>query len=378
MTAMNTILRLEGIEKRVLRKKILQDISIQIKERSFTTILGPMGAGKTTLLKIIAGCIKPNKGRVYLGGEDITDLPIQKRKVAMVFQTFNLYPNLTVYENIASPLRAAHKSEHEIKKKVETQAEKLGISSLLGKHTYELSGGEGQRVLIGRALVKEADIYLLDEPLTNLDYKLRESMAREMKNILNAGGFKGTILYATPNYEEALSMSNTNSDTILLQNGRIIWSGSTLTSYLTPPCIAFAENFFSPPMNLFECKLIEEKDNVYLFVNDEIKLEVTHLKDVFQENGYILGLHSHSLHIEKKDDKMIPIIFNLTLAEVSPSGTLLHLKYDGKRVSAFLSHPQDFKGKLIKLFIYPHDFFIFSKKTGELIMKYRSINNGKN
>lgn len=373
-----TILRLEGIEKRALRKKILQDISIQIKERSFTVILGPMGAGKTTLLKIIAGCIKPNKGRIYLRGEDITDLPPQKRKVAMVFQNFSLYPNLTVYENIASPLRAAHKSEHEIKKKVETEAEKLGISSLLGKHVYELSGGEGQRASIGRALVKEADIYLFDEPLTNLDYKLRESMAREMKNILNAEGFKGTILYATPNYEEALSMSATDSDTVLLQHGRIMWSGPTLSSYLTPPCITFAENFPSPPMNFFECKLIEEKDDVYLFANDEIKLKVTHLKDTFQENGYILGLHSHSLHIEKKDDKMIPIIFNLTLAEVNPSGTVLHLEYDGKRVNGFLQHPQDFKEKILKLFVYPHDFFIFSKKTGELIMKYRSINNGKN
>ena len=373
-----TILRLEGIEKRILRKEILQDISIQIKKRSFTVILGPMGAGKTTLFKIIAGCIKPNKGRIYLRGEDVTDLPPQKRKVAMVFQTFNLYPNLTVYENIASPLRAVHKSNHEIKKKVLTQAEILGISSLLYKHVYELSGGEGQRVLIARALVKEADIYLFDEPLANLDYKLREGMAREMKNILSAEGFEGTILYATPNYEEALSMSTTNSNTILLQSGRIIWSGPTLFSYLTPPCIAFAENFPSPPMNFFESRLIEEKDDVYLFANDEIKLKVTHLKGVFQENEYILGLYPYSLHIEKKDEKMIPIIFNLILVEVNPSGTTLHLEYDGKKVTGFLPHPQDLKGKQLKLFIYPHDFFIFSKKTGELIMKYRSINNGKN
>jgi len=369
------ILRLEGIEKRVLRKKILQDISMQIEERSFTAILGPIGAGKTTLLKMIAGSIKPNKGRIYLRGKDITDLPPQKRKVAMVFQTFSLYPNLTAYENIASPLRAVHKSRHEIKKKVETQAEYLGISSLLDKHPHELSGGESQRVAIARALVKEADIYLFDEPLTNLDYKLRESMARELKDILSAEGFEGTILYATPNYEEALSMS---TDTVLFQNGRIIWSGPTLFSYLTPPCIAFAENFPSPPMNLFECKLIEEKDDVYLYATDEIKLKVTHLKDAFQENGYILGLHSHSLHIEKKDEKMIPIIFNLTLAEVTPSGTMLHLEYDGKGVTGFFSHPQDFKEKLLKLFVYPHDFFIFSKKTGEFIMRYRSINNGKN
>jgi len=369
------ILKLEGIEKKVLRKRILQDISIEVKEQSFTAILGPVGAGKTTLLKIIAGTTKSSKGRVFLRGKDITNLPPQKRKVAMVFQAFSLYPNLTVYENMASPLRAARKPEREIREKVKKQAEILGIGSLLNKHPYELSGGESQRVAIGRALVKEASVYLFDEPLTNLDYKLRESMSRELKDILTAKGFERTILYATPNYEEALSMSN---ETVLLQNGRVIWSGPTLESYLTPPCIAFAKNFPSPPMNLFECRLVEEADKLYLSASEEIKLNVTHPKDLFHENGYILGFQPHALHIEKKDKEMIPVTFHLTFVDITPSGTVLHLEHEGKEVSGFLPHPQDFKEKIIRLFVYPHDFFIFSKQNGELITRYRSTNNGKN
>jgi len=369
------ILRFEGIERKVLRKKILQDISIEVKEQSFTAILGPVGAGKTTLFKIIAGSIKPSKGKIYLRGKDITNLPPQKRRVAMVFQAFSLYPNLTVYENMASPLRAARRGESEIREKVETQAEILRMGSLLDKHPYELSGGEGQRVAIGRALVKEADVYLFDEPLTNLDYKLRESMSRELKDILTAEGFEGTVLYATPNYEEALSMS---TETILLQEGKVIWGGPTLESYLMPPCIAFAKNFSSPPMNLFECRLTREGDELYLYASKEIKLNVTHLKGLLHENGYILGLQPHVLYTEKKGPEMMPITVNLTLAEITPSGTMLHLEHEGKRATGFLQFPQDFKEKSLQFFVYPQDFFIFSKQSGELIMKYRSVHNGKN
>ena len=177
------ILRLEGIEKKVLRKKILQDISIEAKEQSFTAILGPVGAGKTTLFKIIAGSIKPSKGRVFLRGKDITNLPPQKRRVAMVFQAFSLYPNLTVYENMASPLRAARRPESEIREKVETQAEILRMGSLLDKHPYELSGGEGQKVALARALAIRPHLLLLDEPVSALDEQSRQRVCEELRRV---------------------------------------------------------------------------------------------------------------------------------------------------------------------------------------------------
>lgn len=363
---MEEVLRLEGIEKRVLGKKILQDISIRVRERSFTGILGPIGAGKTTLLKIIAGTVRPDRGRVYLRGKDITELPPQKRRVAMVFQGFSLYPNLTVFENIASPLRAVGRSSREIRIRVEEQAEYLGIVHLLNKYPHELSGGESQRVAIARALVKEADIYLFDEPLTNLDFKLRESLAIELKNIVKREGFKGTILYATPNFEEVLSMS---TETILIQSGKIVWSGPTLSSYLAPPCVDFARYFPSPPMNFFECHVIREGDSHYLFAAEELKLKITHVKDLLQDEGYILGIYPHCFYTQQKDGG-ISMTFDLVLAEVTPSGTLLHLEYKGRKVTAFLPYPQDFKERTIRLFVDPRDIFVFSKRTGELILRY--------
>lgn len=370
---MGEVLKLENIEKRVLGKKILQGISIQVRERSFTGILGPVGAGKTTLLKIIAGTVKPDRGKVYLRGEDITELPPQKRRVAMVFQGFSLYPNLTVFENIASPLRAEGRSSQEIRIRVEEQAEYLGIGSLLSKYPYELSGGESQRVAIARALVKEADVYLFDEPLTNLDFKLREGLTVELKNILKRKGFNGTILYATPNFEEVLSMS---TDTILIRDGKIVWSGPTLSSYLMPPCIDFARYFPSPPMNFFECRVIEKGNAHYLFVTEELKLEVTHVKDLLQDKEYILGIYPHHFYVQQKDGG-IPMVFDLILAEITPLGTLLHLEYRGGKVTAFLPHPQDFKEKTVLLFVDPRDIFVFSKRTGELILRYGGTSSGE-
>ncbi|MEM4674839.1 MAG: ABC transporter ATP-binding protein [Nitrososphaerota archaeon] len=370
---MEEVLRLEGIEKRFSGKKILQDISIQVRERSFTGILGPIGAGKTTLLKIIAGTVKPDKGRVYLRGMDITELPPQKRRVAMVFQGFSLYPNLTVFENIASPLRAEGRSGQEIRIKVEEQAEYLRIGSLLNKYPYELSGGESQRVAIARALVKEADVYLFDEPLTNLDFKLREGLAVELKNILKREGFNGTILYATPNFEEVLAMS---TDTILMRNGKIVWNGPTLSSYLVPPCIDFAKYFPSPPMNFFECHLIKEEDKHYLFATEELKLDVTCLKDLLQEGEYVLGIYPHHFSIQQTGDSIF-MTFHLILAEITPSGTFLHLEYKEEKVTAFLPHPQDFKGRVVRLFIDPRNIFVFSKRTGELILRYGGTDSGK-
>ncbi len=135
-------------------------------------------------MRIIAGTLKPDKGKVYLGDRDLTNVPPRNRRIAMISQGYNLYPNLTVFENIASPLRAERRPDQEVQQRVTKQARILKIDHLLDKHPYELSGGEAQRTALGRALVRDADIYLLDEPLTGLDYKLREGMTHELKEIL--------------------------------------------------------------------------------------------------------------------------------------------------------------------------------------------------
>jgi ABC-type sugar transport system ATPase subunit len=363
-------LKIDGIEKTLSGKKILNNISLEIEEETFTTILGPAGAGKTTLLKIISGTLKPDKGTIYLGDRDITNIRPRFRRVAMVSQGYNLYPNLTAYENIASPLRAQKKPDAEVEKRVQAQAELLHISELLDKRPYELSGGQCQRVALGRALIKEADIYLLDEPLTGLDYKLREEMTHELKEILNAEHFKKVVLlYAAPNYEEALSMS---TKTIILKDGTALWHGDTLEAYRRPPTLDVAQNFCSPPMNLFESRLMKDNGEIFLYASDEIRLRATHLKNELNEQEYMMGLQTHTFHFEENQPGLTPITFNLSLADVTPAGTILHLEYNGQPMSGYFHYPKDFKRGVLTLFVNPEDFFIFGKESGKLIMKYRS------
>ncbi len=361
-------LRIEGIEKSFAGKKILDNVNLEIEEDIFTGILGTAGSGKTTLMKIIAGTLKPDKGTVYLGDRNLSDVPPRNRRIAMISQGYNLYPNLSVFENIASPLRAERKPDKEVRQRVEKQAQILRIEHLLEKRPYELSGGEAQRTALGRALVKDADIYLLDEPLTGLDYKLREEMTHELKEILSSEHLhKINLLYATPNYQEVLSMSNR---TILMHMGKVLWHGDTIEAYHTPPNIQFVEHFYTPPMNLFQTTMKQIDGKPYLYASEEIKLPAGHLMDSLKQNEYILGLQTFSFNMEKGKDTL-QMTFFLTLADVTPAGTVLHLEYDGQRMNGYFPFPRDFKRGNIHLFAVPEDFYIFNRETGRLIMQYR-------
>lgn len=177
---------LENISKYYRGESFINDVTLEIKDGDFVTLLGRTGSGKTTLLRILAGIERPDKGRVLQDGVDITNVPVQKRNVAMVYQQFINYPSFTVYENIASPLRVSGKkySEQEIDKRVRETAELLNISHILNHLPEEVSGGQQQRTAIARALVKDVSLIILDEPLANLDYKLREELRESLKEYL--------------------------------------------------------------------------------------------------------------------------------------------------------------------------------------------------
>jgi multiple sugar transport system ATP-binding protein len=244
-------LTISDIAKRFGSVEALRGVSFQAEPGEFFALLGPSGAGKTTLLRIIAGIDQPDRGRVLLDGRDVADLPVRARDTAMVFQTFALYPHLSTFENLAYPLREARVRTEEIKRRVGEIAEMLRLSHALSRKPSTLSGGEQQRCAIGRALIRRPKLLLLDEPLTNLDAKLRHDTRAEFKR-LHRELRDTTIIYATPDQLEALSMGQRIG---VLKEGRIVQIGAPQTLYLEPHDEFVASLVGDPPINMIEATL---------------------------------------------------------------------------------------------------------------------------
>ena len=245
-------------------KKILalEDINLTIEDGQFFVLLGPSGAGKTTTLRCIAGLEKIDSGSVLFDNESVTEDQPASRDVSFVFQQFSLYPHYTVYENLAFPLRSPMRKlpEEEIKTKIENIAKMLKISNKLKNKATELSGGEMQRVAIGRALVRKPNIYLMDEPLSSLDAKLRESLRVELKNIQT--NLNATILYVTHDQAEATTLADKIG---VLKEGKIVQIGTPEEIYENPNSIYVSQRLGSPKINVLPGSLFNINDNIPTF-----------------------------------------------------------------------------------------------------------------
>jgi len=226
---------------------VLENLNFSIEDGEFVVILGPSGCGKTTLLRIIAGLERPTSGRIYFDGEDITDLPPSKRDVGMVFQNYALYPHMTVYENLAFPLKLKKVPKDEIDRRVKKIASILKIERHLHKKPRQLSGGQRQRVALGRALIKRPSLFLFDEPLSNLDANLRTEMRAEIGRLHRE--FQTTSIYVTHDQVEAMSLADR---VLILNRGKIEQFADPLTVYHEPASAFVASFVGSPPMNLIE------------------------------------------------------------------------------------------------------------------------------
>jgi len=226
---MKKIIELKNITKAFDGETVLNNISLDIYDNEFLTLLGPSGCGKTTLLRIISGFVQPDEGEVVFMGEDITDLPPHKRNVNTVFQKYALFPHLNVYENVAFPLREKKVPKDEIDKKVKEMLKLVMLSGFEKRNVTSLSGGQQQRVAIARALVNHPKVLLLDEPLSALDLKLRKDMQQELKNIQKSTGI--TFVFVTHDQEEALSMSDT---IVVMAEGKIQQIGTPVDIYNEP------------------------------------------------------------------------------------------------------------------------------------------------
>jgi multiple sugar transport system ATP-binding protein len=246
---------LEAVSKRYRRTQALSDLSLRVGDGELVVLLGPTGAGKTTTLRVAAGLERPDTGRVLVGGQDVTAAPPAARDVAFVFQQYSLYPHLSVYDNLAFPLRspARRVPEPEIRKRVHEIAELLRIEQKLASRATQLSGGQMQRVAIGRALVRQPAMYLMDEPLSSLDAKLRADLRVELKRIQRQLG--ATILYVTHDQTEAMTMASRIG---VLEKGRLVQLGTARQIYQDPNDIQVATRLGSPPVNLIPRPLFPE------------------------------------------------------------------------------------------------------------------------
>ena len=235
---------LEHVTKRFGDVVAVKDVTLTIADGSFTVLLGPSGCGKTTTLRLIAGLEEVTTGRIFIGGRDVTELEPKDRNVAMVFQNYALYPHLKVYDNIAFGLKAAKRPRNEIDRKVHEAARLLGIEDLLNRKPRQLSGGQQQRVAIGRAIVRNPNVFLFDEPLSNLDAKLRIQMRTELLRLHRR--LKTTTIYVTHDQEEAMTLGDT---VVVMKEGEIMQIGTPWEIYNRPRNIFVAGFIGSPEMN---------------------------------------------------------------------------------------------------------------------------------
>src|SRR3954462_15067168 len=223
----------------------IRDVSLTLERGTLSVLLGPTLAGKTSIMRLLAGLDKPTTGRVLVDGKDVTGIDVRRRSVAMVYQQFINYPSLSVYENIASPLRVQGKPRAEIEKRVGEAAKLLRLEPYMNRTPLQLSGGQQQRTAIARALVKGGDLVLLDEPLANLDYKLREELRTELPRIFEASG--AIFVYATTEPSEALLLGGR---TICMWQGEVLQAGGTANVYRRPDTLRVAQVFSDPPLNI--------------------------------------------------------------------------------------------------------------------------------
>jgi glycerol transport system ATP-binding protein len=310
-------LRLDKVVKRVGAETHIYETSLTAQAGSINVLLGPTLCGKTSLLRLMAGLDRPTSGRILIGEQDVTGLSVRRRDVAIVYQQFINYPSFTVYENIASPLRRAGIAAADIDRRVREAAEHLHIEPYLDRLPAELSGGQQQRTALARALVKKAQLLLLDEPLVNLDYKLREELREDLRELFAES--ETIVVYATTEPLEALLLSGQVN---VLDKGRVQQAGTTLDVYNHPANLRVGAIFSDPPMNLSPGEV--SGDTLHLAAGPTLPLE-GHLSQLADGN-YTFGMRAPYLTLARSGARGQILRGSVEMAEVSGSETFIHVR----------------------------------------------------
>ncbi len=336
----------------------IDNVSLTLEPGSFNVLLGRTLAGKTSLMRIMAGLDKPDSGSVWMNGRDVTGLTVQKRNISMVYQQFINYPNLSVFENIASPLRLAGYSKKDIERRVTETAELLHIEQYLQRLPLELSGGQQQRTAMARALVKDAELVLFDEPLVNLDYKLREELRQELRELFR---LRNTIaVYATTEPNEALALGGI---TTLLHEGRVIQTGAGAQVYRRPATVHAAELFSEPPINL----LPGQVNNSEVTFDQSVHFPLDQDLQKLPAGDYQFGIRPNHIGLVPHNDDDLELSMTVEVAEISGSETFLHVRNSLFTLVLQLSGVHEYHTDTsLKVYLPTHRLFVFDL-DGKLI-----------
>jgi len=341
----------------------LNDVSFNFKKGNLYTILGRTLSGKTTLLKTIAGLLNPDSGLLKFEEKNFGKIPVWERNVAMVYQQFINYPHLNVYENISFPLKQRKISNDEIKENVNESLKTVGLIGFENRKIQELSGGQQQRVALARSLAKKAKILLLDEPLVNLDYKLREQLREEFKKIFSQGISEETILiYSTTDPQEVMEL---NGEVIVLDEGKVLQMGPAREIFENPKNLKVAEVSNDPPMNIIKVSKVSGKINF-----ENINIEVPNHLSKLDNKNYNFGIRASEIKLDNNGQE-----FEVELAEISGSETLLHLKRGSTKVISLIEEVMNFKiHEKVKVKFNENKFYAFDENENLVSSPYGVLN----
>jgi multiple sugar transport system ATP-binding protein len=358
-----TNLKLDKLNKTYSPKIIpVKNVSLDVDQGEFLTLLGPSGCGKSTLLRLIAGLEQPTRGKVMIQGQDVTHVRPGDRNIAMVFQSYALYPHMTVYQNIAASLKLRKMPRQEIDKRVAEVAGKLGLEQLMDRKPGQMSGGQRQRVALGRALVRQPDVFLLDEPLSNLDAMLREQVRGDLKQIFSQQ--QAPVVYVTHDQIEAMTLS---TKVAVLNEGRVQQLDSPQRIYNQPANKFIAEFVGSPQMNLWELKC---RGNYALLGDFPIPLPA--LRTV--PTKIVMGIRPEHLSLRQSEEQLA-IQGEVYLEENLGMQNLISVRVPGAvavTVRALLPGNVRWEGKEVTLAISPTLIHWFDCATGDRVSNFSS------
>jgi glycerol transport system ATP-binding protein len=344
-------LELKGASRVVRGQVHLHPIDLTLERGTMNVLLGPTLSGKTTLMRMMAGLDAPTAGRILWDGQDVTGQRVQDRGVAMVYQQFINYPGMSVYDNIASPLRLMGKDKAAIDRAVRQTAEMLRLTPMLSRKPLELSGGQQQRCALARALVKGAGLVLLDEPLANLDYKLREELRVEIPRIFEASG--AIFVYATTEPEEALLLGG---NTTCLWEGRITQTGPTAQVYRNPADATTARVFSDPPMNFVPCV----KQGRRLTLGDAAHAPADGVFAALPDGRYTAGFRANHIALNRHSGDEVELTCTLGVTEITGSETFVHVTHGQDRWVGLVSGVHTLTpGQTVPIFLNPAHLYLF-------------------